>query len=293
MFGFIKEKLQSIYTQFSSKLSKLLGKSSLDEATLKELEVLLLSADTGVQTTRAIITQLKDAATGTPLHKTLQTILLSQLNKAPVFNYDGNVFLLVGINGSGKTTFAGKLAHHYAQQGKKVLLVAADTFRAAAPEQLRVWADRSGCTLIEGAPSQDPASVVFAGCKRFVDESFDILIVDTAGRLQTKVNLMNELSKINRVVAKQCADARVRTLLTVDSMLGQNSFEQARLFKECTAVDGIVLSKMDGTGKGGIVFAIADQLQLPVAFVSHGESIDAMMRFDGATYVDELVYEKL
>lgn len=293
MFSFIKEKLSKIYTHFTSKLSALLGRTILDEQTVKDLEILLLSADTGVQATREIIKRLQAEADGRPLYEVLRIILLDELHKAPSFAYDAHVLLLVGINGSGKTTFAGKLAHHYAQKGKKVLLVAADTFRAAAPEQLRVWAERSGVALVEGQPGQDPSSVVFEGCQKFKDEQFDILIIDTAGRLQTKVNLMHELAKINRVVTKQVPDYRMQTLLTIDAMLGQNSFEQAHLFKACTAVDGIVLSKMDGTGKGGIVFAIANQLHIPVAYISHGEAIDQMMPFDAARYVAELVNERL
>jgi len=293
VFSFIKEKLSKIYNQFTSKLSALLGRTTLDEQTLKDLEILLLSADTGVQTTRAIIKRLQEMADGRSLHEVLRVILMDELQKAPAYAYDAQVMLLVGINGSGKTTFAGKLAHHYAQKGKKVLLVAADTFRAAAPEQLRVWATRSGVALVEGKPGQDPSSVVFEGCQRFKDEKFDIVIIDTAGRLQTKVNLMQELAKINRVVAKQVPGYTMQTLLTIDAMLGQNSFEQANLFKACTHVNGIVLTKMDGTGKGGIVFGIANQLNIPVAYISYGEAIDQMTPFNAKQYVTELVNEKL
>lgn len=293
MFSFIKEKLSKIYNQFTSKLSSLLGRNTLDQQTIKDLEILLLSADTGVQATRAIIKRLQTEADGQPLYALLRLILLDELKHAPVYQPNAQVFLLVGINGSGKTTFVGKLAHYYAQKGKKVLLVAADTFRAAAPEQLRVWAHKSGVALIEGKPGQDPSSVVFEGCKKFKDEHFDILIIDTAGRLQTKINLMQELAKIKRVIEKQLPNHTMHTLLTIDAMLGQNSFEQAHLFKECTNVDGIVLSKMDGTGKGGIVFAIAHQLKIPVAYVSFGEGIDQMMLFDSEQYVHELVNEKL
>ena len=293
MFSLIKEKLSKIYIQFTSKLSSLLGRETLDQATLKELEILLLSADTGVRATRSIITRLQKESDGRALHKVLGAILLDELSKASAVSYDAQIFLLVGINGSGKTTFAGKLAHQLTKQRKKVLLVAADTFRAAAPEQLDAWAVRSGAQIISGTSGQDPASVVFTGCQRFKDGAFDTLIIDTAGRLQTKVNLMQELAKIKRVITKQLPNYSINTLLTIDAMLGQNSFEQAQLFKACTDLDGIVLSKMDGTGKGGIVFAIADQLNLPVAYVSHGEAIDQMMPFDAKRYVDELVYKKI
>jgi len=199
------------------------------------------------------------------------------------------IHVLVGINGSGKTTFAGKLAHFYKQQGKKVLLVAADTFRAAAPEQLAQWSERSGVGIVLGKQNQDPASVVFAGCERFKQELFDILIIDTAGRLQTKANLMNELAKIKRTIDKQLPNEPINVLLTIDSMLGQNSFEQAKIFKESTQVNGIVLTKMDGTGKGGIVFGIAQELGIPVAYVAFGEQADQFAPFNAENYVEELL----
>jgi fused signal recognition particle receptor len=292
MFSFIKQAFQAIYTQFSSKLATLLGRSTLDEATLKELEILLLSADTGVATTRRIIERLKAESTNKPLHETL-SVILRDIVHTPSVSYDARIFLLVGINGSGKTTCAAKLAYNYVRQGKRVLLVAADTFRAAATEQLDTWADTIGATIVKSTPGQDPAAVVFAGCERFIKEQFDILIIDTAGRLQTKVNLMQELTKIKRVVTKHLPHVPLHTLLTVDAMLGQNSFEQAELFKECTALSGIILTKMDGTGKGGIVFAIADTLHIPIMYVSYGEKIDQIMKFDADRYVKALIYERI
>ena len=165
-----------------------------------------------------------------------------------------NVYLLVGINGSGKTTFAGKLANSFTKNGKRCLLAAADTFRAAAPEQLTEWSKKSDASLFTGTQNQDPASVVFGACDQYKKENFDTLIIDTAGRLQTKDNLMKELEKIKRIVAKQLPDHQVTTLLTIDAMLGQNSFSQAKIFNEATDVNGLVLTKMDGTGKGGIIF---------------------------------------
>jgi fused signal recognition particle receptor len=219
----------------------------------------------------------------------LRSMLTAILKATPQPTSSSRVHLLVGINGSGKTTFAGKLAHFYKKQGKKVLLVAADTFRAAAPEQLTAWAQASDTPLVIGAPNQDPASVVFMGCEKFNKEQFDILIIDTAGRLQTKVNLMNELAKIKRIIQKQLPNETINTLLTIDAMLGQNSFEQAKLFKESTDVTSVVLTKMDGTGKGGIVFSIAQELAIPVAYISFGESNDQLASFNPEQYVEELL----
>ncbi len=296
MFNFIKNKLKKIYSQFTSQLGALFGKSTINEATLKELEILLISSDTGVKTTRSIIEELRarikngTVQKGTDLKVALQGILLNALQQTPYKQHeDEQVFLLVGINGSGKTTFIGKLAHYHASKGKRVLLVAADTFRAAAPEQLTQWAKLSNTDIVVGKENQDPASVVFAGIERFKKEHYDILIVDTAGRLHVKVNLMNELTKIKRVITKQLPDKHINTLLTVDSMLGQNSFEQAKIFKENTNVDGIVLTKMDGTGKGGIVFAISQELQIPVAYITFGEKIDQFKMFDAQEYIKELL----
>lgn len=292
MFSFIKEKLSKIYQKVTSGLSSLFGLQTIDEAALKQLEILLLSADTGVHTTRHIIAQLKqqNVQTGDELRDALKKQLLNILQNTPHYDHENKqVHILVGINGSGKTTFAGKLAHQYAQTGKKVLLVAADTFRAAAPEQLKVWAEKCDADIIIGKENQDPASVIFTGCETFKNENYDVLIIDTAGRLHTKVNLMNELSKIKRVINKQLPEHEISTLLTVDSMLGQNSFEQAKLFKESTDVNGIVLTKIDGTGKGGIVFAIAQELQIPIAFITFGEQLAHIAPFDSHTYVEELI----
>lgn len=294
MFGFIKKTLSKIYTTVTSKLGALFGKTEIDQETLRELELILLQADTGVKTTRAIIEQLKKAHTagnindGNDLKSALEQQLLNILQKEEL-QTDCPIILLVGINGSGKTTFAGKLAHNAQKQNKKTLFIAADTFRAAAPEQLMQWANKTNTAIEMGKPGQDPASVVFAGCERFKDENFDQLIIDTAGRLQTKVNLMRELEKIKRVIAKQLPDRKICTLLTIDAMLGQNSFEQAQLFNDSTDVSGIVLTKMDGTGKGGIVFSIADQLNIPIAYISFGEQPAAYKQFEAQTYVKELL----
>jgi fused signal recognition particle receptor len=295
MFNFIKNSLKKIYAGITSRLGGLFGKAAIDEQALNELSTILLSADTGVKTTNAIIkalrTQHQNGALeqGTQLKQALRNQLISILNKPSTPDYEGNVFILVGVNGSGKTTFAGKLAYKYAQEGKKVLLVAADTFRAAASEQLEQWSLKIGVDIVRGSQDQDPASVVFQGCDRFKKENYDILIIDTAGRLHTKVNLMNELSKVKRVITKQLPDEKVNTLLIIDSMLGQNSFEQAKLFHESTDLSGIVLTKMDGTGKGGIVFAITDELAIPIWYITFGEQLDQLKLFDKNEYVDNLL----
>ncbi|MDP3889004.1 MAG: signal recognition particle-docking protein FtsY [bacterium] len=295
MFNFIKKTLQKIYLTVTSQLGALFGRETIDESTLKELEILLLAADTGVKTTRSIIDQLKNQfksgtlKDGHHLKESLGTILRQILNNVNIDNSQARVHVLVGINGSGKTTFAGKLAHHYTQQGKKVLLVAADTFRAAAQEQLNAWAQKSNTAIVLGKPNQDPASVVFTGCEQFINQHYDILIIDTAGRLHTKVNLMNELTKIKRIINKNLPGETIHTLLTIDSMLGQNSFEQAKLFKESTDVNSIVLTKMDGTGKGGIVFAIVQELGIPIKYFTFGEKPDQFALFDPNTYVEQLL----
>ena len=295
MFSFIRSKLQKIFASVTSKLGSFFSRKSIDAAALKELEILLISSDVGVATSKSIISQLKKDVDsglhdGKHLKKRMYTILLDILikNKSDDHN-DQKVFLFVGINGSGKTTSIGKLAHSFVQQGKKVLLVAADTFRAAAPEQLKEWANKAGVDILLGKEGQDPASLVYQGCEKFKNESYDILIIDTAGRLQTKINLMHELSKIKRAVQKQLPDESIATLLTIDAMLGQNSFEQAKLFKESTDVTGIILTKMDGTGKGGIVFAIAQELEIPVSFLTFGEQVDQIKVFDPQEYVSELL----
>ncbi len=294
MFSFIKQKLQKIFSHVSSKLSGFWQKQTIDESTLNELELILLQADTGVHTTRTIIDQLKkDAAAGkltdgAALRTALEKQLMAILDSVPTID-DQSVYLLIGINGSGKTTLAAKLAHQAIAQGKRPLLVAADTFRAAATEQLETWATRTGCEIETGKPGQDPASVVFASAKKCVDNNFDVLIIDTAGRLQTKTHLMAELAKIKRMVNRHLPDRSICTLLTVDAMLGQNSFEQAKLFNESTELDGIVLTKMDSTGKGGIIFSITQSLKVPVTYISFGEQTDQLKMFNAQEYVQELL----
>lgn len=316
MFGFIKDKFKKIYSTFTSQISTIFSRNKLDEQLLKELSVLLISADTGSKTTDAIITQLKADISSAKIKdindvKTaLEQLLLSQLllsqllpsqtsveksNRPITVNLLPKITLLVGINGSGKTTFSAKLANIMHQQGKRVILVAGDTFRAAATQQLMEWGKKIGVPVFVGRENQDPASVIFDACKTFKDENYDHIIIDTAGRLQTKVNLMKELEKIRKIIDKQvsdqiCADD-ISTWLTVDAMIGQNSLKQAELFEQATKINGIILTKLDGTGKGGIVFSITQQFKIPILYTTFGEKLEDIKVFDAKEYVHGLLYE--
>ncbi len=293
MFNFVKNSLKRIYDAVSSKLQGLFGATTVDAQVLQDLQKILLEADLGVPTTNSILEKLKASAqagnlnTGLELKNKLEELLLAQLDLPQIAL--GNVVLLVGINGSGKTTLASKLAYYYKLQSKKVLLVAADTFRAAAVDQLASWSQKLNIDMLQGLPNQDPAAVVYQGCEKFKNEQYDIVIIDTAGRLQTKSNLMQELGKISRVVNKVLPNQAISTLLTVDAMLGQNSLIQAQEFKQAANLSGVVLTKMDGTAKGGIVFAIAQQLALPVVFISFGEQPNDLKKFNAPEYVSELL----
>ncbi len=292
MLTFLTNNLKQLYSSLSSKLHSLFA-AKPDEQTLKKIETLLLEADTGISTTTTIIEKLAQTITRQGLTEghQIQTALQEQLvaRLAGTYNPNGvQVYMLVGINGSGKTTTAGKLAHLFKKQGKKVLFVAADTFRAAAVEQLKQWADITQTPLIMGKPGQDPSSVIFQGCQAYKDGQYDILIIDTAGRLQTKANLMAELAKMSRIAEKQLPHATIHRLLTIDAMLGQNSLQQARLFHESTHLHGIILTKIDGTGKGGIIFSITHELGIPIAYLSCGEKIDDLVSFDPTAFVDTL-----
>jgi fused signal recognition particle receptor len=294
MFTFLKNQLSKIYAQVTSRISALFSYAPIDAAMLKELKTILISADTGATTTQTILDHLTKQwqsgaiREGADLKKSLQELLCNFL-VTPTSFQESSVYLLVGVNGSGKTTCAAKLAHRFSKQGKSVLLVAADTFRAAATEQLQQWSTELKIPIVVGSPQQDPASVVFVGCERYKKEHIDILIIDTAGRLQTKTNLMRELEKVKNNITRHLPDTPITTLLTIDAMLGQNSLEQARLFYESTQVQGIILTKMDGTGKGGIVFAITQELGIPIRYISYGERPDTLRAFDPQEYVASLL----
>lgn len=290
MLQFIKKPFLTLISPFTRALNALFSRSTIDAAAYQELEKILLEADTGSNTTKKLLDQLKklQVITGTELKNAFQNQLINLFTPAKDIA-SAKIFLLVGINGSGKTTCAAKLAYRMQQEGKKPLLVAADTFRAAAQEQLATWATRLKVDCLLGKPQQDPAAVAYQACERFKQGDYDVLIIDTAGRLQTKTNLMNELAKIKRTISKLLPDMPCLTLLTIDAMLGQNSLDQARIFHESTQLDGIILTKTDGTGKGGIVCAIQQELALPIIFISAGEKVEDLFSFDPHKFVHQLL----
>jgi fused signal recognition particle receptor len=297
MFKFFKAKVNKIYNQFTKKVSSIFTNNNLDEKFLNELKILLLSSDTGVKTTNKIIDHLKNKISSKNINNMeeakseLEKILLNILEINSKNNELNKIIMLVGINGTGKTTFAAKLANQLKNNNQKVLLIAADTFRAAAVEQLKSWGEKINIEVFAPSKSSDPASAVYDGLSKFKNENFDYVIIDTAGRLQTKVNLMKELEKINKVIKKITPEQKVTSFLTVDAMLGQNSFEQAKIFKEITDINGIVLTKIDGTGKGGIIFSITQELNLPVKYITFGENIDDIKKFIDKEFINDLLSE--
>ena len=272
------------------------GKSTVDTAVLDQLEEILISADIGVDTTLKIIDLLekrvsKDKYMGT---EDLHVILREEIaNLLQSFDEESQltkplVTLVVGVNGAGKTTTIGKLAHLYKAAGKKVLLGAADTFRAAAVDQLVAWAERVGVAIVKQKMGSDPASVAYDAVKAGLAQGMDHIIIDTAGRLHNKVNLMNELSKIKRVIQKAIPEAPHQVLLVLDGSTGQNAFAQARQFAETTEISALAITKLDGTAKGGVVIGISDQLSVPVKYIGVGEGADDMQEFQPNEFVDSL-----
>jgi fused signal recognition particle receptor len=275
-----------------------LGKKEIDADTLEELEEILITSDIGVKTTVELIRTLEqrlgrnELKDGEALRRALKDEILTRLtghhSRLDISSHHPFVLLVIGVNGVGKTTTIGKLASRFTADGKKVLLAAADTFRAAAAEQLEVWGERSGVDVIRHQEGADPSAVVFDACKAALARDVDILIVDTAGRLHTKVNLMEEMKKIRRVIGREIPGAPHETLLVVDAATGQNAISQARLFKEAAQVSGLVLTKLDGTAKGGIVVAVSHEFALPVRFIGVGEAIEDLRDFDPQEFTDAL-----
>lgn len=271
----------------------------VDEELLEELEEIMICADMGTVTTEKIIDELRDRVktdnikSADDVKKALSEILVKQIGKGGELNLSTkpSVILVIGVNGAGKTTSIGKIANNLKKSGKKVIVAAADTFRAAAIEQLQVWCDRAGVEMIRQHEGSDPASVVFDAIAAANKQNADVLIIDTAGRLHNKSNLMNELAKIDRIISRELPEAARETLLVLDSTTGQNAVMQAKKFKEAADITGLVLTKLDGTAKGGSVFSIKEEVDIPVKFIGVGEQIDDMQPFDPNMFVDALMQE--
>ncbi|MDY3225036.1 MAG: signal recognition particle-docking protein FtsY [Candidatus Faecousia sp.] len=274
------------------------GFSEIDDDFYDELEESLILADLGVDTACKAVEHLRKAVREQHLKSTeeartaLKEILVEMLNVGDTalnLSTTPSVVLVIGVNGVGKTTTIGKIAKQLTQQGKKVLLVAADTFRAAAADQLEIWAERSGAAIVRQHEGADPASVVYDGIQAARARDVDVILIDTAGRLHNKANLMNELNKISRIIDRELPNAARETLLVLDGTTGQNGLIQAKQFKEIAGVTAIALTKLDGTAKGGIVIAVADALQIPVKFVGVGEQADDLMPFEAEQFVEALI----
>jgi fused signal recognition particle receptor len=305
MFGFgknkIRESLARTRNSVFGQITTLFGAGEIDDELWDDLEALLIQADVGVETTLALIETVRrrvrqeaitmPADAQTVLKEELQNLLdgyaASEVDRPRLVT----VILVVGVNGSGKTTTIAKLAKHYQQQGRKVILAAADTFRAAAIDQLKIWGERANCPVIAHQPNADPGAVVFDSLKSALARKADMVIIDTAGRLHTKYNLMKELEKLRSIARKQVHAAPHETLLVLDATTGQNAISQAKHFKDSVAITGVVLAKLDGTAKGGVVFAIGKELEVPVRFVGVGEGLEDIMPFDSKAFVDGLFEE--
>lgn len=274
--------------------------SKIDEDMLEELEEILIMSDCGVETSMQICEEVRKRAkaekayTSAELNELIGSVIADMMRPQEEMKLSTkpSVILVIGVNGVGKTTTIGKLAHKYTQEGKKVLLAAADTFRAAAIDQLQIWADRNQVQMVSHAPGSDPAAVVFDSINAAKARDVDILICDTAGRLHNKKNLMDELSKINRIIEKEAEGADVEKLLVLDATTGQNALLQAKQFKEVADITGIVLTKLDGTAKGGVVIAIKNEMDVPVRFIGVGEQIDDLEEFDSEQYAKALFFKE-
>jgi fused signal recognition particle receptor len=306
----IEEGLQKTREGFFQKISKaIVGKSTVDEEVLDNLEDALVSADVGIETSVKIISNIekrvaKDKYLNTTelngiLKAEIEEILVKAPQDAAYDNYElpagkkPHVILVVGVNGVGKTTTIGKLAYNFNMAGKKVLLGAADTFRAAAVEQLTIWSERVGVPIVKREQGSDPASVAYDTVLSGVAKEVDVILIDTAGRLHNKAHLMDELSKIKKVIQKVIPDAPHEVMLVLDGSTGQNALEQAKHFTAATDVTGLTITKLDGTAKGGVLIAIADQFKIPVKFIGVGEKAEHLLVFNGKQFVEGLMTNAL
>lgn len=296
LFGKLFGALKKTKEEFSGKLRVLFSKNKLGDEFYEELEEILISSDVSVSTaeevvnrvkTRAIADRMKDEAYVTELLRGILTEMLEESEVEPP-SYPC-VIMLVGVNGVGKTTTVGKLAHYFLSKGKTVTVAAADTFRAAASEQLSVWAERAKVRIVKHEEGSDPSAVIYDAIASAKAKGTDVVIVDTAGRLHVKDNLMNELRKMDRVVTREFPEADFLKLLVLDATTGQNAVNQARVFDEAVELDGIVLTKLDGTAKGGFVFSLSSELALPVIFAGVGEKMDDLEMFDSKSFVEAIL----
>ena len=302
-FDKLKKGLSKTHQGFVEKIDRLfLGKKTIDQDLLDELESVLFAADLGVKTSTQLIEgvqqalkrgELKDPEKVKEFIK--EEILRILKSGEKPFQIDPSlqkpfVFMVVGVNGVGKTTTIGKLAHQYASEKKKVLIGAADTFRAAAVEQLEIWAKRVGAEFIKQSKGSDPAAVAFDSVKAAQARGIDLVFIDTAGRLHTKVNLMEEVKKLKRIISRECPGAPHEVLLVLDATTGQNAISQAKLFNEAIGVTGIALTKLDGTAKGGIIVGITGELKIPIRYIGVGEAIDDLRTFNADEFVEALFY---
>jgi len=304
MLGFIeklKKGLSKTHQGFVEKIDQLfLGKKEIDQDVLDELEGLLFEADLGVKTSHQLLEGVRQGLKRGELQEPekvkefikqeILRILKSGENPLSIdFSLTKPfVFMVVGVNGVGKTTTIGKIAHQYSSEGKKILIGAADTFRAAAVEQLQIWADRVGADLIKQSKGTDPSAVAFDSIHAAKARNVDLVFIDTAGRLHTKVNLMEEVKKVKRIVGRECPGAPHEVLLVLDATTGQNAISQAKLFNEAIGVTGIALTKLDGTAKGGIIVGITQDLNIPIRFIGVGEGIDDLREFNASEFVQAL-----
>ena len=297
-FDRLREGLSKTREKFSDKIDEILnGATKIDDEILEELEETLIMADVGTRTTEKLISDLKKKIRKTEikngddvkkfLSEQIRELLISEEGQQ-VEVKPPKVILMIGVNGAGKTTTIGKLSAYYKKSGKKVMLAAADTFRAGAIDQLEVWAERTGAEIIKRDEGTNPSSVALTAARAAVEKNFDVLIVDTAGRLQNKNNLMEELKKINRIIGKGISGAPHEVLLVLDATTGQNALRQAEIFSKTAEVTGIVLTKLDGTAKGGMVIGIKEELNIPVKWIGVGEGLEDLRPFNAKDFADAL-----
>lgn len=296
IFSKIKEGLKRTKDAISYKLNKLFTGGVLDDDFYDELEMILLTSDIGASATDTIMSRLREVVDKKYIRKTedvkyeLRNIMVEILEENPKPEYEYPlVIVIAGVNGVGKTTAIGKLAKKFKAEKKSVLMVAGDTFRAAAADQLTVWSERAGVRIIKHAEGADPGAVVYDAIASAKSKNTDVILVDTAGRLHNKKNLMHELEKISGIVSREMPNAMQLNYIVLDATMGQNAISQVEIFDEAIDIDGIILTKLDGTAKGGVVLAISSQLQVPVVYVGVGEGIDDLEDFDAENFVDAIV----